>query len=73
MVPRRLRGDGLHAVSAWAGDGRERQVLDRSKEPIGENPAAEEPRGEASGFRKESVRKEDGRYIIFYSFHEDEA
>lgn len=46
--------------------------MDRSKKTIGESPATGEPRDETTGFRKERLEKDDGRYIIFYSFDEDE-
>ncbi|MDP9455709.1 MAG: hypothetical protein M3Q60_07940 [Actinomycetota bacterium] len=50
--------------------------MDRSQEPSGRERTGREqslPTHDAVAFKKEREEKDDGRYIIFYTFEEDEA
>ena len=50
--------------------------MDRSQGPSGKERTGEErslPAHDAVAFEKEREEKDDGRYIIFYTFEEDEA
>lgn len=58
-------------MKPWTESGElERQALDRSDKPT-DRAQEESPRRPEDSFRKERVEKDDGRYIIFYSFDED--
>ena len=47
--------------------------MDRSQEPSGREPAGREhglPARDAGAFEKEREEKDDGRYIIYYTFED---